>query len=254
MIALAHSPLAHASTVDCAPQQLLGSESRQVLLDWREMATWRASLPRSAAPVGTMFLMHHHSTPEPSTCVFRVSTATQPSTSTPSYHGQSYLENVFESDSWFGGVAWPFPRTNCGMLSVGTVAARPSARSTIFEELKPSFKISYVDGESIAALLGSRGENVLNTVLRIVAEAGVESHWPLAGVDVKFTRDHEVAKWEYVLVCLLFDSTFDEADSYLRDLYPRLDALARGLGREDRSVLEELIYFDVKSTRLIQGG
>ncbi|MBI2909689.1 MAG: hypothetical protein HYX92_18775 [Chloroflexi bacterium] len=96
-------------------------------------------------------------------------------------------------------------------------------------------------------LLGEPGRKVLSQVLTLIDSLAASLEWPPVRIDVRYTRDPEVAGWEYVLVVFVFDCSFEKADEYLHIFYNDLDNLARDLSPKQRNILRRQIFFDIET-------
>lgn len=93
------------------------------------------------------------------------------------------------------------------------------------------------------------GRLVRRVVDEVKSAASAES-WPLNRIEVELYQDPEVANWEYLVVLLVFDNSFDEfdkANQYLEQLYHRLEGFSQGLTGEALDLFRRLIYFDIAS-------
>ncbi|MBI4216395.1 MAG: hypothetical protein HY687_03260 [Chloroflexi bacterium] len=110
----------------------------------------------------------------------------------------------------------------------------------------PAVEIHYVGQAKVESLLGSLGKGVLKQVIRLVKSSTVDLRWPLARIEVRHTRDPEIKDWEFVLLVLVFNCSFDIANRHLHDFYGRLDALSGKLSREEDAILQKRLYFDIE--------
>ena len=110
---------------------------------------------------------------------------------------------------------------------------------------RPSVNVSYDNKDSVYTLLGTKGEIVLNKVINLIQKEVEEENWPLTKIEVRHIKDFEVNKWEYVIMILHFNATFEIADGYLCSLYKKIDTLANLLDEEEQGILQRTIYFDV---------
>ena len=92
------------------------------------------------------------------------------------------------------------------------------------------------------------GQLVHRVVAEVQSAAGSES-WPLNRVEVNLYQDPEVAGWEYLVVLLVFDSSFELANQYLSKLYHHLDRFSGRLKTGEMTLFRRLIYFDVAATQ-----
>lgn len=106
-------------------------------------------------------------------------------------------------------------------------------------------KVSYINLDAIETLLGTKGKNTLNKVIDLVQKEAEENNWPLAKIEIQYRKDPEVKDWEYVLMILHFNATFEIADGYLCSLYEKIDTLANSLDEKEQKILQRTIYFDV---------
>lgn len=112
-------------------------------------------------------------------------------------------------------------------------------------ELPPA-EIRYLGRTEIAHLLGTAGQRVLQQVLQLIMQTATTHQWPLVRLEVRHTHDPEVSGWEYILMVLIFNCSFEIADTYLHELYGQLDAMAERLADEEKLVLQRLIFFDIE--------
>jgi len=106
-------------------------------------------------------------------------------------------------------------------------------------------KVSYINLDAIETLLGTKGKNTLSKVIDLVQKEAEENNWPLAKIEIQYRKDPEVKDWEYVLMILHFNATFEIADGYLCSLYEKIDTLANSLDEKEQKILQRTIYFDV---------
>lgn len=88
---------------------------------------------------------------------------------------------------------------------------------------------------------------LLHRVTALVSSVAKGEGWPLSRVQVDLYQDPEVVYWEYLVVMLVFDSPFSQADQYLKQLYPHLDVFSHDLTEPELDMWRRLIYFDVAS-------
>lgn len=144
---------------------------------------------------------------------------------------------------------WWFP-SGSGMVGHVLAAEYPDWDIEMLRDVvkaKPSVDISYVGEQQVRNLLGTRGERVLRQVLDIIKTSAESLGWPLVKVEVRHTRDPEVKDWEYVLLVLVFNCSFDTADKHLHEFYDYLDNLTRRLNDEEREILWRLLFFDIET-------
>ncbi len=110
------------------------------------------------------------------------------------------------------------------------------------------FEIEYENQESVEELLGGVEQKVLDKVLRFANSVRVKQNWPLTKVQLQRYADMEVPGWEYALVILFFDSTFETADEYLHEFYKDLDNLTSQLNEAEKEVMYTLLHFDIETT------
>ena len=107
--------------------------------------------------------------------------------------------------------------------------------------------VYYANSDAINALLGIKGKEILNKVLSLIQEEAAKEEWPLKEIEVCSTKDFEVNEWEYILMILHFNSTFEIADEYLCGLYEKIDTLSNSFDKEGQEILQRDIYFDVRT-------
>ena len=96
--------------------------------------------------------------------------------------------------------------------------------------------------------MGGVGQRVLDKVLRLANSVSTKQNWPLTKVQLQRYVDMDVPGWEYVLVILFFDSTFEIADNYLHEFYKHLDNLTSQLNEEEKEVMYKFLYFDIETS------
>ncbi len=109
------------------------------------------------------------------------------------------------------------------------------------------FPVHYTDGVEGSGLLGSRLTKGLDIVLHLVESLARLRQWPLTEVRVSEQQDPEVDQWNYILVTLVFDASFEQAEKHLRDLYTALENQAHRLGKTHKGLykaLTEEIFLD----------
>ncbi len=106
-------------------------------------------------------------------------------------------------------------------------------------------KVVYENRVAVEALLGTRGRHILSRVIELVESTSRRNYWPLTHVKVTHIDDTEVENWQYVLVTLVFYSSFEAADEYLHSFYNELDSLADILDAEGQDILQRKLFFDV---------
>ncbi|HLF05129.1 MAG TPA: hypothetical protein VI855_07925 [Dehalococcoidia bacterium] len=123
---------------------------------------------------------------------------------------------------------------------------RPSddVLSPVLENFTSSDLSRLLGGEKKADL----GQLVRRVIAEVKSAARAES-WPLKRIEIDLYQDPEVAHWEYLVVLLVFDSSFDLANQYLSQLYRRLDEFSAGLKSGELTLFRRLIYFDVAAVR-----
>lgn len=112
---------------------------------------------------------------------------------------------------------------------------------------RPSIGVSYDKESSVYTLLGAKGKIVLNRLISLVRKEAEKKNWPLTKIEVCYEKDSEVEDWEYIVVLLYYDSSFEEANRCLSSLYGRIDDLAEVLNSDEKKILAELIYIDIKT-------
>jgi hypothetical protein len=118
------------------------------------------------------------------------------------------------------------------------------ALSPVLTNFTPSNLDRLVGNEKKANL----GQLVHRVIAEVKSAARAES-WPLNRIEVDLYQDPEAANWEYLVVLLVFDSSFELANQYLGQLYRRLDKFSRGLKGGELTLFRRLIYFDVAAVR-----
>src|SRR5687768_7667519 len=96
------------------------------------------------------------------------------------------------------------------------------------------FEIEYKDKESVEELLGGVGQRVLDKVLRLANTVSKKQNWPLTKVQLQWYKDYELPGWEYILVIMFFDSTFEIADEHLHEFCDYVDELYKKLTDEEQ--------------------
>jgi len=114
--------------------------------------------------------------------------------------------------------------------------------------------VIYVNRSAIDILLGSQGKAVLEKVVTLVQDTAHEESWPLEKIEIRHIRDFEVKDWEYIVVVLAFNCTFETANAYLEDIYQRLDALVEKLSIQGRELIANLIYLDIATNEDVPGS
>ncbi len=121
-----------------------------------------------------------------------------------------------------------------------------TARKLATQSLAPFLSLEqWYSREALAQLIGQSGQNVLSKILDLIRRVSRERRWPLFIVEILHVKDPEVQDWRYVLVRPIYNSTFDEADGYLHDLYGELDSLAESLTGEEQELMRRAFFFDV---------
>ncbi len=103
-------------------------------------------------------------------------------------------------------------------------------------------------------LLGNekRAKSLGQLVRRVIAEvqsAAKSEGWPLNRIEVNLYQDPEVTGWEYLVVLMVFDSSFELANQCLLKLCYRLDEFSGQLKAGEADLFRRLIYFDVAATQ-----
>ena len=119
---------------------------------------------------------------------------------------------------------------------------------------RPSVNVSYDNKDSVFTLLGTKGKIVLNKVINLIQKEAEEDNWPLAKIEVQYRKDADVQDWEYVVIALAYDSSFEDVDKYLNILYNRLDEEADRLNSDEKAILAELIYIDIRTNNEISSS
>lgn len=115
--------------------------------------------------------------------------------------------------------------------------------SQVSLQVSPSDLKRLTAGEGEADL-GQLISKVINQV-RVAAES---EKWPLDRIEIDLYQDPEVASWEYLVVLLVFDSPFEVANKYLKELYHRLDSFSQKLKEKELNLFRRLVYFDIETT------
>ena len=119
---------------------------------------------------------------------------------------------------------------------------------------RTSVSISYDNKDSVYTLLGAEGEIVLNKVIDLIQKEAEEGNWPLTKIEVHYERDAEIEDWKYLVIVLDYDSSFEDANKYLDVLYGCLEGLAERLNPDEKAILAELIYVDIRAGNDIYSG
>ena len=119
---------------------------------------------------------------------------------------------------------------------------------------KPFINVSYINRDSIDNLLGIKGKITLGKVVNLIQKEAEEENWPLTKIEVHYRKDPEVEDWEYLVIVLYYDSSFEEANKYLNLLYDRLDEVADRLDPNEKAILAELIYIDIQTNNEISSS
>lgn len=114
--------------------------------------------------------------------------------------------------------------------------------------------VHYIGRKDVERLLGKGGKRVLGHVLDRIATVSGSQQWPLERVEVRHTQDPEIAGWEYALVVLVFNCTFEEADEHLHALYEHLDSLVARLTEEEQERFRRLLYFDIETPAAVSAS
>lgn len=112
---------------------------------------------------------------------------------------------------------------------------------------KPSINVSYINHDSIDNLLGIKGKITLGKVINLIQKEAEKENWPLTKIEVHYRKDPEVEDWEYLVIMLYYGSSFEDANKHLNLLYTRLDDIAEGLNPDEKDILAELIYIDIRT-------
>jgi hypothetical protein len=104
-------------------------------------------------------------------------------------------------------------------------------------------KVVFESQNQITRHLGKSGSDYLQKVLALIQQEASEKSWPLREVIVRYERDPENKKWEYIVVELIFDALEEEAAAYLKSIFPLIDSLEKpgDTGREN-TYLENIFY------------
>lgn len=119
---------------------------------------------------------------------------------------------------------------------------------------KPFINVSYINHDSIDNLLGIKGKITLGKVINLIQKEAEKEDWPLTKIEVHYRTDPEVEDWEYLVIVLYYDSSFEDANKYLNLLYTRLDDMAEGFNPDEKDILAELIYIDIRTNNDISSG
>jgi hypothetical protein len=121
---------------------------------------------------------------------------------------------------------------------------RPAYKSSqVSIQVSPSDLKRLTVGEGEADL-GQLISKVIDQV-RVVAKS---ERWPLNRVEIDLYQDPEVVSWQYLVVLLVFDSPFEVANKYLKELYHNLDSFSQKLKEEEQKLFRRLVYFDIETT------
>lgn len=120
----------------------------------------------------------------------------------------------------------------------------PDAPSPVLTKFKPTDLERILGDDEKKANLG----RLVQRVVTKVKVAAKEDRWPLNRIEVDVYQDPEVANWEYLVVLLVFNSSFEAANEYLRRLYHQLDSFSQGLTEEELALFRRLVYFDIATT------
>lgn len=119
---------------------------------------------------------------------------------------------------------------------------------------KPFINVSYINHDSIDNLLGIKGKITLGKVINLIQKEAEKEDWPLTKIEVHYRTNPEVEDWEYLVIVLYYDSSFEDANKYLNLLYTRLDDMAEGFNPDEKDILAELIYIDIRTNNDISSG
>lgn len=154
-------------------------------------------------------------------------------------------------------------KENIYQVAAGQISAYlkmpPVARGQFFvitDTIKTAepVKVSYINPDAIETLLGTKGKDTLNKVINLIQKEAEEDNWPLAKIEVQYRKDPEVKDWEYLIIVLDYDSSFEDANEYLNILYNRLEDVAERLNADEKAILAELIYIDIRTNNGIYSG
>jgi hypothetical protein len=118
-----------------------------------------------------------------------------------------------------------------------------------YESLQVSLQVSPSDLKRLTvgdgeADLGQLISKAIDQV-RVVAKS---ERWPLDRIEIDLYQDPEVVSWEYLVVLLVFNSPFEVANEYLKELYPHLDSFIQKFKEEELKLFRRLVYFDIETT------
>ena len=119
---------------------------------------------------------------------------------------------------------------------------------------KAPIDVSFINPNDIDALLSIQGKPILNRMVKLIQDTAHEENWPLEKINIRHTRDFEVKYWEYIVIILVFNCTFETANTYLEDIYKRLDPLVVKLDSQARELIAKFIYLDIETTKNVQSS
>jgi hypothetical protein len=140
---------------------------------------------------------------------------------------------------------YPIPQSNSDWDEIFRILSENLAGAQV-----GSPGVRYIGQTENTVLLGRHGQLGLERVIKLFLKMTAQHTWPFRTIEVRYTRDPEVSNWEYALVALIFDGSFDDADRHLHEFYTQLDDLIAELPPNQRKALQEKVFFDIESARL----
>lgn len=169
------------------------------------------------------------------------------------------LWKCYEHEFYKQDIAWDFWDTasihkSLPVFLTEKVAVDKIEESRRIDKSGTDILISYADQSAVEALLEEQGKKVLRKTLMLINNTAREFKWPLNKIEIQCASDIEVKNWNYVLLVLFFNSSFDTANECLHLLYGKLDGLATSLISQEQDILRKLIYFDVETTTMVSSS
>ncbi len=108
----------------------------------------------------------------------------------------------------------------------------------------PAVRVQYNNRTLINEFLNTIGQNLLDQIIDLIQSNSLRQGWPLSYIDIEYLEDIEIEDWHYVLLNLIFDTTFEHAEIILCQCYELLDELSETLNPEAQEILQQRLYLN----------
>ena len=104
------------------------------------------------------------------------------------------------------------------------------------------------NAKAVARLLGPVGEKVLADLIAVIRNVALREQLPLCEIRIQPVRDIEIPQWETVVIIASFESDFDAASRYVREMYPDIDEQIDRWTPEEQEYYWRVLSLDFEAT------